>query len=741
VELLNSLLLSMPGTPVIYYGDEIGMGDNIYLGDRDGVRTPMQWSPDRNGGFSRADPARLVLPPIMDPLYGYQAINVETQSSDAHSLLNWMRRMLTIRKRCRAFGRGTIKLLYPGNRRILAYLRHYESADPTQSQLILCVANLSRSAQAVELNLAQYAGRVPVEMLGGSAFPPIGQLPYLLTLPPHGFHWFLLAEASRMPEWYSAQPEPLPEYITLVLRRGIEDLLSDAVRTRLERDVLPLYLPLRRWFAAKNEALSDVRIERGTMLPHPERPMLLLELLTGGDKNERYLLPVGLLPEEDVITALPQQLALARVRRAHSVSLLTDAVTIDAFARSVLSLLREDARLPAGGGGELRFRSTPRLRDVALPEDAEVRRLAVEQSNTSLVVGDKVVVKLFRKLAEGVHPEAEMGRALTARGYGNIAPLYGDLVRAGADGSEHVLGIVQGFIHNQGDAWAWTQSELERGLRDTLIAATGAGVDDEPLASLIGFAEVMGRRLGEMHLALSQVEDDPAFETRMAADDDAVRLAAQVRARVDEACERLGSLPATVDQDTVARARDILSRRDRLHTTIEGLAQALIGSRLLRIHGDLHLGQVLVAQGDAYFVDFEGEPTRSLAQRRAVATPLRDVAGILRSFDYAAELAARQPRDGNGHDEASRAIRARLLQAFREQSAARFLEAYRLAATGLAHRWRDGGSEQALLDLLLIERAAHEIDYEAANRPDWLDLPLRGLSQRLAALDGGAGHG
>src|SRR5690349_14805697 len=189
IELLNSLLLSMPGTPVIYYGDEIGMGNNIFLGDRDGVRTPMQWSLDRNAGFSRADPASLVLPPLMDPLYGYHSVNVEAQAEDPHSMLNWTRRMLQIRKRHQAFGRGTLRLLYPTNRRILAYVREF-TAEDGKTQRILCVANVSRSAQAVELDLAVHAGSVPVEMVGGSAFPPIGQLPYLLTLPPYAFYWF-----------------------------------------------------------------------------------------------------------------------------------------------------------------------------------------------------------------------------------------------------------------------------------------------------------------------------------------------------------------------------------------------------------------------------------------------------------------------------------------------------------------------------------------------------------------------
>src|SRR5207237_1409331 len=188
IRLMNSLLLSMPGSPILYYGDEIGMGDNIYLGDRNGVRTPMQWSPDRNAGFSRCDPQRLYLPPIMDPIYGYEAVNVEAQQRDPGSLLNWMKRMLSVRKQSHAFGRGSLSFLRTGNRKVLVYLRELKD------EAILCVANLSRAAQPVELGLKRFRGRVPVELLGRTAFPPIGDLPYLLTLPAHAFYWFRLAQ-------------------------------------------------------------------------------------------------------------------------------------------------------------------------------------------------------------------------------------------------------------------------------------------------------------------------------------------------------------------------------------------------------------------------------------------------------------------------------------------------------------------------------------------------------------------
>ncbi len=246
IELLNSLLLSMPGTPTLYYGDEIGMGDNIYLGDRDGVRTPMQWSVDRNGGFSRADPASLVLPPILDPLYGYQSVNVEAQLRDPHSLLNWTRRMLAVRRQQKAFGRGSMTLLSPSNRRILAYLRQYRGEEGEDS--LLCIANLSGAAQAVELELAEFEGRVPLEMLGGAAFPPIGRLTYLLTLPPYGFYWFYLADSQRMPNWHRQPEERLPELPTLVLGQRLEELMGGTPRELLEKDSLPRYLPRRRWF-------------------------------------------------------------------------------------------------------------------------------------------------------------------------------------------------------------------------------------------------------------------------------------------------------------------------------------------------------------------------------------------------------------------------------------------------------------------------------------------------------------
>ena len=725
VELLNSLLLSMPGTPVIYYGDEIGMGDNIFLGDRDGVRTPMQWSFDRNGGFSRADPASLVLPPVMDPLYGYQAINVEAQARDPHSLLNWMRRMLGIRKQQQAFGRGTLKLLYPSNRRVLAYLREY-AAPNEEVRTILCVANVSRSAQAVELDLASFEGRVPVEMVGGSAFPPIGKLPYLLTLPPYGFYWFQIAAEAQMPLWYAAPPEPMPDHITLVLRNGMADLLKEPARSLLQDDTLPTYLPKRRWFSVKNEQLRGVRITHAAVL-NPANPFLLAEIeVETARGKDSFQLPLGFLSEEQNASALQYQLALTRLRHGRRVGLLTDAFTIPAFAQEVLKLLRQDGRIPLDDD-ELRFSPTSKLAQLDLAEDAEVRLLAAEQSNSSLSIGDRVILKLIRRISPGLHPEAEMGRVLTERGFANIAPMLGEVSRVTADGTPRVLMVVQEFLHNQGDAWSWTQNMLERAIQDAVLPMEGAEETRKTDASLefAQFSGVLGKRIGEMHTVLAQPSDDPAFTPQRATGADCARWADSTRARIDEALQLLGKQHQWANEEDRLLAQDLIKQRKGLHRIAAKLAKAGLGSLLIRTHGDLHLGQILVSKEDAYIIDFEGEPARPLEERRAKHSPFRDVAGMLRSFEYAASMTTRAVA---GRSEESIERMRVVIERFRATSREAFLAQYGAAAP-VAHDGTEGEAAAALIDLFTLEKAAYEVAYEIANRPPWLIVPLRGLAE------------
>lgn len=726
IELLTSLLLSMPGTPTLYYGDELGMGDNIYLGDRDGVRTPMQWSPDRNGGFSKADPQRLVLPPIMDPLYGYQTVNVEAQSHDPHSLLNWNRRLLAVRKQQKAFGRGTLKMLTPSNRRILAYVREYTDADGN-NETILCVANVSRAAQAAELDLSQYAERVPVEMLGGSAFPPIGQLPFLLTLPPYAFYWFLLASHDRMPSWHIQPAEGLPELTTLVLRKRLEELLEAPSADTLQASILPQYLPKRRWFAGKEGPIDAVRIRYGVRFGTPSTPVLLseLEVLSDG-VTSHYQLPFGLLPEEQIHSALPQQLALSRVRRGRQVGLITDAFVQESFVRAVLRACQDDTRLPSSAG-ELRFECTEQLAGLALGEDSEVRYLSAEQSNSSVVIGERVVLKLIRRVNPGIHPELEMSAYLTAAGFANISPLLAWVSRVDEQAQSHLLMIAQGYLSNQGDAWSWTQNTLERAIRDEMEPTQGsAEAHTDALSELSGFATLLGQRLGEMHLLLAAPTADQAFAPRPSDTQDSERWGLQINAELSRALELLAQHREQLDSESQALVDDLQQQREGLAQHIEMLARQAQGGLLMRVHGDLHLGQVLVVQGDAYLIDFEGEPARPLDERRAKHSPYKDVSGVLRSFDYAAAMILRSASAVDLSD-AARQARQRVARQYLHQSRHAFVEAYGLATAAIAHAWQHAEGERAALELFCLEKAAYEITYEADNRPGWLAVPLHGL--------------
>jgi len=724
IELMNGMLLSMPGTPVIYYGDEIGMGDNIHLGDRDGVRTPMQWSSDRNAGFSRCDPASLVLPPIMDPIYGYQALNVEAQAADPYSLLNWTRRMLAVRTQFRVFGRGTQRFLYPANRKVLAYLREYTGAE--QDEIVLCVYNLSRSAQAVEMDLSAFVGRVPVDMVGGSIFPPIGQLNYLLTLPPFGFFWFMLSAAAQLPSWHTPAPEPLPEYATIVIRHDIAEILSPGPRGVIESEVLPAYLPKRRWFAAKGERLISASIAYAVPLLDAAEPVLFAEVVAQlAGRTESYALPLGIAWEDEISGALSQQLALARVRRGRRVGYLTDAFAIDGLTRGLMSGLRDERRI-ALPNGEIQFRPSSRLATLELADDADIRRLSAEQSNSSLVIGDSVVLKIVRRVAAGVHPEGEMTRYLTEKGFGNTAPLYGEVVRVDIDGTPNTIALVQGFVRNQGDGWGWTLEFLARTVEELAVTGGDEASKGEIFANYGSFAAAIGRRLGELHAALSAPSEDPAFAPYEATEADLKNWGEGAVEMIASAFALLRDFKEWSDDATAELAASLLSQEAALMRAVRRLALSGQGALATRVHGDFHLGQVLFVKSDAYIIDFEGEPARPMEQRRAKTCPLKDVAGLLRSFDYAAAAAApgrvaASPQTGER--------RAALLESFRELASATFLKAYREVLEQAAPRWVPKRAEDDLLELSLIEKAAYEIRYEAANRPTWLGIPLRDLSR------------
>ena len=652
IELMNSLLLSMPGTPVMYYGDEIGMGDNIHLGDRDGVRTPMQWSPDRNGGFSRADPESLVLPAINNPLYGYSALNVESQTRDAHSLLNWTRRMLALRSQHSVFGRGTLEFLYPGNRKVLAYLRRHEE------QTVLCVASLARTPQAVELDLRAFSTCVPVEMTGGAAFPPIGELPYMLTLPPFGFYWFELRAADRAPAWHAAAPQMLAEYVTLVLRRGMADLAGDAVRAQLERDILPAWLRARHWFEPRAPATVALR-QLAALDDAADAPALFEVTVRFEDgTTQTCVLPLGILWERDEAPVLARQLALANVRRGGRVGVLTDAFAIPRFAQLLADLFAREA-VVANAAGELRFRAE----SVAVELDAlsamPVRLLSAEASHSLLVYDDRAVLTLLRQPQPGPRPEAEVGHRLRHCGVAHVAPLLGQVVYV-RDTDESCIALLHGFVRNQGDAWQYTLAYLDRLVDDCVIAGREERCDMQLFEEYAAFAAAMGSALGEVHRALAQPSADPAFAPEAAPQQDIAHW-------LECALEQVGGAHATD-----ATATELAPQRAALVARVRTLSRSC-GALHMRIHGDLRLDRILVSSGDAFIVDFRGVPGAT----RAKSNPLRDVSGLLRSLRAA--VAAVGARDDARLTPPMRELGARLLEGFLLAAYGALLAAYQTA--------------------------------------------------------------
>ncbi len=727
IELMNALLLSMPGTPVLYYGDEIGMGDNIYLGDRDGVRTPMQWSPDRNGGFSKANPARLVLPPVSDAQYGYEALNVESQTSDAHSLLNWTRRMLALRGRHPAFGRGSLRFLTPDNRRILAYLREYAG------EVILCVANLSRVPQAVELDLSTFEGRVPVEMTGMSPFPPIGQLTYLLTLPPYGFFWFQLTDQSDGPAWRTAPPEQLPDFHTVVIRRSLTELVDEPRHERvLSGDILPAYLSRRRWFGAKDQSLQSARLVSATPIPFADGVVLGELEAVLPDHVESYQLPLAVEWDDATTNILGQQLALARIRQGRRVGFLTDGFTVESMGRGIIEGLKNRSMI-TGRSGTIEYIGTEHLDRLEITDEMEIRWLSAEQSNSSLIMGDVAMIKLIRHVFEGIHPEVEMTRFLTEQGYEHTAPLLGEVARTDGEGRRSTLVVVQGAIRNQGDAWNWMLANLRR-IADE-VATTEAGLDlaDDQLDPLLNFVAMIGQRLGELHVLLAKPTDDQSFAPRHASSTDVDTIKTAVTGEIAYAFSKLRELGDTGDNAVDEGVRDLLSRKEQILELAAQRSEKSAATLLTRAHGDFHLGQILVSEGDAVIIDFEGEPARNLAERRAKTNPLRDAAGLLRSLDYLVATATLEnDAVSDHHDERRRLVISR----FGGSAEKAFLENYTRALSASPELPSDPKTVGELLDIFLLEKAAYEIAYEARNRPKWLPIPLFGFSKIVSPSRG-----
>ena len=749
IELMNSMLFTMPGTPVIYYGDEIGMGDNVYLGDRNGVRTPMQWSSDRNAGFSRCDPARLYFPVIMDPVYGYEGINVEAQERSPFSLLQWMKRMIALRKQHPVFGRGSIEFVRTDNRKVLTYVRRY------QKDLVLCIANLSRTVQPVQVPLAQFAGLTPVEMLGQTEFPRITDHNYFLTLAPYGFYWFQLQEVVTD---ITARTAPLQEEPSMVpaLFAGVvwDSILDGSMRSIIERQALVSFLERQRWFGGKARPLAAAKFVDWATLRRGAHPAFLTiveaEYRDGG--RERYALPLAMASGADA-AAIEQQYASAVVARVTGArkGLLYDGLFDDSTCATLLSAIEQDRELPTRTGRLLARKVAEVSANAAEHPPVPITRSAPDQSNTSVLFGRRLIMKLFRRVEPGPNPDVEIGEFLTHRGFTRVPPLRGTVSYVAAGQNESSLAILQEFVWNQGNGWQVTIEELGRYFErvtalpapDVARAQAQEWIDGgitappvhvaEAITSYLALAEVLGRRTGELHLNLASADPaDQAFAAEALTPSDLKAIADAMRRHADEMFRMLESALPRLDDRRRELAREVLGYRHDLIQHFSDLEQLRAGGAIrIRCHGDYHLGQVLVTEGDVVIIDFEGEPARPIAERRAKSVALRDVAGMLRSFSYAALT-------GLG---AATAVRPEDLERLTPWAdlwetwvGAAFLRTYLGVTRELPFVPSDPDDLEILLQTFVLDKALYELGYELNNRPEWVHIPLTGLLRLRSRL-------
>jgi maltose alpha-D-glucosyltransferase/alpha-amylase len=737
IELLTGLLFSFPGTPILYYGDEIGMGDNIYLGDRNGVRTPMQWNADRNAGFSRATPAKLYSPMILDPVYGYEALNVEAQHADSSSLLNWMRHMIALRKLFRVFGRGSIEFFEPANRKVLAYIRR------SPDEQILCVANLSRFAQPFELDLSAYAGLTPIEMLGYVEFPKITAARYSLTLGPYGFLWFELH--GKLESETDRKPEAEEWTLALAPSDGWEGLFGTAERETLEAHALPKFLPHQRWFGSKTRSIRTARVKDWVCLPDSQAALTLVQVEYDEGAAELYSVPLSLAMGEaaSAVRSANPGMILSEVRKGATTGVLYDATADEQAARALLTVIRENSEVRGAAGRLLGGAGAILLECAGSAADLQVRRGGAEQSNTSIFFGTRFVMKLYRRLENGPNPDCEMNRYLSAKAGFDGVPGFGGELKYRAGGSHLTIAMVQELVENQGDGWQSTLEELARYFEQCAAGEKNesAGSFDVPSLGDLWHGEIppsarerlglfydsavnLGRRTAEMHLALGSPADDPAFGPEPFESADLQKLAGTLREHAATVFDLLKNALARLPDAFTERASFLLSKRRQVLAALANLATLEVQCAKIRIHGDYHLGQVLLAAGDHVILDFEGEPARSLAERRAKQSPLKDVAGMLRSFSYASQAAMLAYSSRRSEDVERIEPWARYWERI---ASAAFLRSYCHAAGGAAFLPNSPAGFRRLLDAFMLDKAMYELRYELDNRPAWLGIPLAGI--------------
>ncbi|HLH06964.1 MAG TPA: maltose alpha-D-glucosyltransferase [Terriglobales bacterium] len=746
IELMNALLLSLPGTPVIYYGDEIGMGDNIYLGDRNGVRTPMQWSADRNAGFSRANPQKLYLPVNIDPEYHYEAINVETQQNNSHSLLWYTKRMIAQRKQHPAFGRGSFELIFPTNRKILAFIRQFED------ETILVMANLSRFTQFFQLDLSKHAGFVPIEVFGRNRFPAITDQPYAMSLGPHAFQWFHLQPQAPAEEMLSVSgPDSLP-----VINADIETLFSSNSRRALTR-MLARALRTRAWFP-KERTIRQVIIDDVVSFPNTTASILLIHVEFSDGDPESYLAPLSLgtgETAEGILRDRPQ-VVLCRIEGiSPAPAILYGAVWDKSLSDALLKAIVRRRRIK-GEHGDLLGSHTRAFRKAwgEVRSSLEPRVHTIDR-NTFIHLGEDFTLKLYRRVEPGINPDREIGEFLV-----NYTEFRNALQTLGAveyrrplsEESQEVttLAILNNYVPNATNAWTYTLDHLglyfERALaipeqdprlKDpstgtplTLLTRPVPQVMAELLAAHGESPELLGKRTAEMHLALASRPDLPDFAPEPFTEFYRLSIFHGMVGEMNRSLDALRTRLASVPEAAQADARAVLDRESVIRSRLLQLRDTRVNCARIRHHGDYHLGNVLYTGRDFLVMNFEGDTNRPLSERRIKRSAFRDIACMIRSFHYVAHavLFNHVPGivSGGSHPQLER-----WAEAWYQWVSALFLRGYLQAAQQASFIPQTHKEIAVLLQAYTLEKALIEVEYELENRPDWIRIPLNGILQEL----------
>lgn len=767
IELMNSLLLSLPGTPVLYYGDEIGMGDNIYLGDRNGVRTPMQWSGDRNAGFSRANPQKLFLPTIVDPEYHYETVNVEAQRANPNSLWWWMKRLIAIRSRYQAFGRGTFEFLYPENRKVLAFTRTY------QGEHILVVANLSRFVQAVELDLSPFQGMVPVEIFGRSEFPRISDQPYFLSLGPHAFFWFTLQFQPANAQLPQA-PAELP---TLTVNGSWRDIYTRAEARKGFEALLPVYLQSCGWFH-KGAILQTVQLVDAIPLCLPKDcalnpaignaagyDIVLVRVEYTEGIPETFVLPLAYIPDKTEDAA-----AIAQLVGSQGSGLLVDALSQREFLEIPLQAIVHRARYLGSAGEIVTTITEPFPENWQLgqeqSEPIEPHLLRGPYTNAVISYGasaeggsthNRYVFKLYRQVDECINSDWEITRFLTQKlgrpdacSESLFTSAYGALEYRRKNAAPMTIGMLQHCVPEVRDAWSYALDSLrdcfervmveQREINEIIMPSnvlSKAMVMEVPamahelMSTQLRAAELLGQRTAELHLALASDLDNSDFAPEAFTSFYQRSIYQYMRNQAGRVLLQLRKQVKHLPSEMQPAARTILGHWEELLGRFKILLNQQIHTMRIRCHGNYHLEEVLYTGKDFVVIDFEGEPNRPLSERRMKRSPLRDIAGMIQSFYYASQVALRNEIQTGMIRPENRTLMQQWAQFFHAWASVTFLKQYVLAVGEAPFIPQSHQELQVLLDAYLLEKAVYELGYEMNHRPELLDIPLYRLIELL----------